>query len=38
VGVGGSAVFPEMKRREGEGPRCVEVSWVTMGSLGVGLG
>jgi hypothetical protein len=32
VGVGGSAVLPLMKRREGRGPRTVEVIWVTMGS------
>lgn len=31
-GVGGRAVLPEMKRRDGYGPRVVDVTWVTMGS------
>lgn len=33
VGVGGSAVFPEMKRKWGCGPRAVDVICVTMGSM-----
>jgi hypothetical protein len=32
VEVGGRAVFPEMKRRDGMGPRVVDVTWVMMGS------
>lgn len=30
--VGGRAVLPETKRREGKGPRVVDVTWATMGS------
>ena len=30
--VGGKAVLPEMKRRDGFGPRSVDVTCVTMGS------
>ena len=31
--VGGRAVLPETKRRDGQGPRVVDVTWVTMGSV-----